>query len=166
MRRGIVLILALIVGSPSWTQEAKRTQKPLAPMVRRTLGEMGKDAQMPPILSTLLGLTPKPEIVPVKQIAAKIRGTDMIGFDVSAKNHRDIVIFRETPTVRTYFLTSPEGTLRKVIESRKSVNGAGDFKTTVLDPSDQKQRFEKERQCWMDVAETSKLSSSCYFAVE
>lgn len=165
MRRVIVLILALIVGSPSWTQEAKSTQKPLALMVRRTLGDMGKDAQMPPTLSNLLGLTPNPHSVAVKQVAAKIAGTDMIGFNVSVKNHRDIVIFRETSTVRTYFLTSPEGALRKVIESRKSVNGGGDFETTELRPSDQKKRFEKERQCWMDVAETSDLSSSCYFAV-
>jgi hypothetical protein len=165
VRRVLVLILALIVGSPSWTQEAKSTQKPLALMVRRTLGDMGKDAQMPPTLSHLLGLTQNPHIVAVKQVAAKIAGTDMIGFNVSVKNHRDIVIFRETPTVRTYFLTSPEGVLRKVIESRKSVNGAGDFETTELRSSDQKKRFEKERQCWMDVAQTSDLSSSCYFGL-
>jgi hypothetical protein len=133
-------------------------------MVRRTLHDMGKDAQMPPTLSNLLGLTPNRETVAVKQVAAKIRGTDMTGFNVSVKNHRDIVIFHETPTVRTYFLTSPEGVLRKVIESRKSANGAGDFATTELRPSDQKKRFEKERQCWMDVAKNTALSSDCYFA--
>jgi hypothetical protein len=57
MRRKLVLILAVIVGSPSWAQEAKSTRKPLALMVRRTLGERGKDAQIPPTLSNLLGLT-------------------------------------------------------------------------------------------------------------
>ena len=76
MRRVIVLILAVIAGSPSWTQKAKSTQKPLALMVRRTLGDMGKDAQMPPTLSNLLGLTPNPEIVAVKQVAAKIGITE------------------------------------------------------------------------------------------
>ena len=164
MRRVIVLSLAVLVGSPALTQEANSTEKFLALMVRRTLHDMGKDAQMPPTLAYLLGLTPHPETVAVKQVAAKIRGTDMIGFNVSVKNHGDIVIFRETPTVRTYFLTSPGGTLRKVIQSRKPANGAGDFETAELRPSDLKKRFEKERQCWMDVAKNTALSSDCYFA--
>jgi hypothetical protein len=102
--------------------------------------------------------------VTVKQVAAKIRGTDMIGFDVSVKNHGDIVIFRETPTVRMYFLTSPGGELRKVIEVRKAADGAGDFKTSELRPSTVQTRFEKERQCWMDVGKNQALSSPCYFA--
>ena len=164
MRRVIVLSLAVLVGSPALTQEAKSSEKPLTLMVGRTLHDMGKDAQMPPTLSYLLGLTPHPETVAVKQVAAKIRGTDMIGFNVSVKNHGDIVIFRETPTVRTYFLTSPGGVLRKVIQSRKPVNGVSDFETTELRPSDLKKWFEKERQCWMDVAKNAALSSDCYFA--
>jgi hypothetical protein len=164
VRRVIVLTLAMLAGSPALAQEAKNTEKPLAEMVRRTLQDMGKDALMPPTLSYLLGLTPHPEIVAVKQVAAKIRGTDMIGFNVSVKNHGDIVIFRETPTVRTYFLTSPAGVLRKVIESRKPKNGEGEFKTTELRPTALKNRFEKERQCWMDVSKNTALSSDCYFA--
>ena len=163
MQRVIVLCLAVLAGSPALAQEATNADKPLAPMVRRTLGDMGKDAHMPPTLSNLLGLTPNRESVAVKQVAAKIKGTDMIGFNVSVKNHGDIVIFRETPTVRTYFLTSPAGVLRKVIESKKAANGAGDFDTTELRPSDQKKRFEKEKQCWMDVAKNTALSSPCYF---
>jgi hypothetical protein len=159
--RMVMLILAVVAASPCWTQEARKTEKPLAPMVRRTLRDMGKDAQMPATLSNLLGLTPSREVVPVKQVAAKIGGTDMIGFNVSVKNHEDIVIFRETPTVRTYFLTSPDGKLRKVIQSRKPANGAGNFATTELRPADQQKPFEKERQCWMDVAETSNLAPSC-----
>ena len=70
----------------------------------------------------------------------------MIGFNVSVKNHGDIVIFRETPIVRTYFLTSPAGMLRKVIESRKPENGEGEFKTTELRPSALKKRFNKEKK--------------------
>jgi hypothetical protein len=164
VRRLIVLSLVMLVGSPSWTQEAKNTEKPLALMVSRTLHDMGKEAQMPPTLSNLLGLTPTREIVAVMQVASKIKGTDMIGFNVSLKNHGDIVIFRETPTVRIYFLTSPGGELRKVIESRKPVNGVGDFVTTELRPSELKKEFEKERQCWMDIAKNTVLSSSCYSA--
>jgi hypothetical protein len=158
----IVLSLAVLLASPVLAQEPQNTDKPLALMLRRTLHDMGKDAQMPPTLSNLLGLTPNREAVAVKQVAAKIRGTDMIGFNVSVKNHADIVIFRETPTVRTYFLTSPDGVLRKVIESRKPVDGVGDFETTELRPSGLQKRFEKERQCWMDVAKNTVLSSSCY----
>lgn len=161
MRQMMVLLLAAVIGSPCWTQETNNAEKPLALMVRRTLHDMGKDAQMPATLSNLLGLTASREVVPVKQVAAKIAGSDMIGFNVSAKNHEDIVIFRETPTVRTYFLTSPEGRLRKVIQSRKPVNGESDFVTTELRPSGQEKPFEKEKQCWMDVAETSNLGPSC-----
>jgi hypothetical protein len=160
----MVLCLAVLAAVPALAQESKNTEKPLALMVQRTLHEMGKDAQMPPTLSNLLGLTPNRETVAVKQVAAKIKGTDMIGFDVSVKNHGDIVIFRETPTVRTYFLTSPGGELRKVIESRKPANGVGDFATTELRPSDLKKRFEKERQCWMDVGKNKALSSNCHIA--
>jgi hypothetical protein len=163
VRRVIMLSLAVLAAFPALAQEVKNTEKPLALMVRRALEDMGKDAQLPPTLSNLLGLTPNRETVAVKQVAAKIKGTDMIGFSVSLKNHRDIVIFRETPTVRTYFLTSPGGALRKVIESRKPANGVGDFETTELRPSDLKKRFDKERQCWMDVSKNTKLSSYCYF---
>ena len=162
MPRVILLSLAVLAGMSSLAQEAKNTEKPLAPMVRRTLNDMGKDATMPPTLSNLLALTPNREAVAVKQVAAKIRGTDMIGFNVSVQNHADVVIFRETPTVRTYFLTSPAGVLRKVVESRKPANGVGDFETRELRPATVKKQFESERQCWMDVAKNSALSSYCY----
>jgi hypothetical protein len=163
VRQAIVLSVAVLAALPAAAQEAKNTEKPLALMVRRTLHDMGKDAQMPPTLSNLLGLTPNREPVAVKQVAAKIQGTDMIGFNVSVRNHGDIVIFRETPKVRIYFLTSPAGELRKVIESRKPASGAGDFKTTELRPSVLEKRFDQERQCWTDVAKNTVLSSSCYF---
>ncbi|MGB7847108.1 MAG: hypothetical protein WBL63_15945 [Candidatus Acidiferrum sp.] len=156
--------MAVLAAMPALAQKAKKKEeKLLAPMVDRALGDMGKDAQMPPTLSNLLALSPAREAVAVKQVAAKIRGTDMIGFNVSVKNHEDIVIFRETPTLRTYFLTSPAGVLRKVIEVRKPAGGEGDFVTTELRPADHQQRFEKERQCWMDVAKNTQLSSPCYF---
>jgi hypothetical protein len=164
VRRVMVLSLVVLGGLPGLAQEAKKkAEAPLAPMVRRTLGDMGKDAQMPPTLSNLLGLTPSREAVAVKQVAAKIRGADMIGFNVSVKHHGDIVIFRETPTDRMYFLTSPDGALRKVIDVRKPADG-GDFKTSELRPSTVQTRFEKERQCWMDVGKNQALSSPCYFA--
>jgi hypothetical protein len=105
----------------------------------------------------------------VKQVAAKIRGNQRKGYDrlqcfrEKPWRHR---IFREPPTVRTYFLTSPAGVLRKVIESRKPENGEGEFKTTELRPSALKKRFDKERQCWMDVAKNTALSSDCYFAAD
>jgi hypothetical protein len=164
VRRVIVLCLAVLASLPAYAQKTKNTETPLAPMVRRALQDMGKDATMPPTLSNLLALTPNREAVSVRQVAAKIKGTEMIGFNVSVKNHADIVIFRETPTVRTYFLTSPAGVLRKVVESRKPANGLGDFETKELPPSGMKKRFANEKQCWMDVAKNSTLSSSCYFA--
>jgi hypothetical protein len=167
VRRVIVLILVVLAGLPALVglpalAHSNTTEKPLAPMVSRTLHDMGKDAQMPPTLSNLLGLTPNREAVAVKQVAAKIKGTDMIGFNVSVKNHGDIVIFRETPTLRTYFLTSPEGVLRKVIEVRKPESGKGEFVTTELRPSTMTKVFDKEKQCWMDVAKNKELSSVCY----
>lgn len=164
VRRVMLLSVMALAVVPMSAQEAKQAEKPLAKMVDRTLGEMGKDAQMPPTLSNLLGLTQVREAVAVKQVAAKIRGTDMIGFNVPVKNHRDIVIFRETTTVRTYFLTSPAGTLRKVIETRKKADDSGEFDTTELRPATMEKRFEREKRCWMDVGENKALSSECYFA--
>ena len=164
MRRVMVLSLAVLAVIPAIAQEAKKAEKPLAKMVERTLGEMGKEAQMPPTLSNLLGLTPAREAVAVKQVASKLRGTDMIGFNVAVRNHRDIVIFRETSTVRTYFLTSADGVLRKVIESRKRVDDTGVFGTTELRPATMEKRFEREKHCWIDVGENKALSSECYFA--
>jgi hypothetical protein len=165
VRRAMVLFLAAAAGGAAgWTQEAKNTHKPLAPMVGRALGDMGKDAVMPPTLANLLGLTANRESVAVKQVAANIKGTDMIGFNVSTRDHQVIVIFRETPTVRSYFLTAPDGVLRKVIETRKPANGTGDFETSELRPATVEKRFEKERQCWIDVAQTSTVAPSCYSA--
>lgn len=163
VRRVMVLSLGVLAVLPGLAQEPKKAEKPLAKMEERTLGEMGKDAQMPPTLSNLLGLTPVREAVAVKQVAAKIKETDMIGFNVSVRNHKDIVIFRETATVRTYFLTSPAGVLRKVIETRKRED-AGGFETTELRPTTMEKRFEREKRCWMDVGENKALSSECYFA--
>ena len=163
MRRVMVLSLGVLAVLPGLAQEPKKADKPLAKMEELTLGEMGKDAQMPPTLSNLLGLTPVREAVAVKQVAAKIKGTDTIGFNVSVRNHKDIVIFRETPKVRTYFLTSPAGVLRKVIESRKRED-VGRFDTTELRPDTMGKRFEREKRCWMDVGENKALSSECYSA--
>jgi hypothetical protein len=158
----LALCLLALATFPAYSQQAKKAPKPFASTIDRVLGSSGKDAQMPPTLSNLLGLTAVRETVAVKQLAAKINGTDMIGFNVSLKNHGDIVIFRETPTLRTYFLTSPGGALRKVIESRKPASGAGDFETTELRPSDLQERFDKEKQCWMDVGKNGALSPACY----
>jgi hypothetical protein len=162
VRRVMVLSLVVTAAWPGLGQETKKAEKPLAKMEERTLGEMGKDAQMPPTLSNLLGLTQVREAVAVKQVAAKIKGTDMIGFNVSVKNHKDIVLFRETATVRTYFLTSPAGVLRKVVESRKQENGV--FETTELRPAGVQKWFEREKRCWMDVGKNKALSSECYSA--
>jgi hypothetical protein len=68
------------------------------------------------------------------------------GFDVSVKNKNDVVLFvvDETANDQSLYLTSPEGTLRKVVAVKA---GVGDVvritdKNTIA--------FKKEMRFWLD----------------
>lgn len=160
----VVLGLLVPVALPACAQQAKRAEKPLATMVDRVLSGSGKDTQLPPHLANEFGLTPGLEIVAVKQVAYLVKRMDVIAFNVSIKNHADIVIFRETEMARTYFLTSPAGALRKVIQSTRVSADSDEIKTRELRISEAKVQFEKEKRCREHAGKTSLLSSECFFA--
>jgi hypothetical protein len=104
----------------------------------------GVHAKLPPHLSTLLGVS-KEEECPVMQSVVR-KGNVVRGFDVSVANKNDIVFFvvDETGNDQTLYLTSPEGTLRKVVSVKAGVGAVA--RITQND----KKAFEKEKQFWVD----------------
>ena len=104
----------------------------------------GVSAKLPPHISTLLRITNEQEC-PVKQ--AVIRSGSLIqGFDVSVANKNDIVIFTvdEGASDQTLYLTSPDGTLRRVVTVKA---GAG---SEIRITDKERRAFEKEKQFWID----------------
>jgi len=73
-------------------------------------------------------------------------GTIVQGFDVSAANTNDVVLFvvDETANDQMLYLTSPAGALRKVVAVKAGVGA--EARITEKD----KKAFEKEKQFWTD----------------
>ncbi len=73
-------------------------------------------------------------------------GSLVQGFDVSVGNKRDIVLFvvDENAKDQNLYLTSPEGTLRKVVSVK-----AGEGSEVRISDNDRK-AFDKEKQFWLD----------------
>ena len=73
-------------------------------------------------------------------------GTLVQGLDVSANNKKDIVFFvvDETANNQDLYLTSPEGTLRKVVSVKAGVG------SEVRITDKERSAFEKEKQFWVD----------------
>jgi hypothetical protein len=120
-----------------------QVQKRMVKAVDKTLQE-GLQAKLPPHISTLLGLS-KEEEFPVMQDAVRT-GKVVQGFDVSAANKHDVVLFvvNETTNDQTLYLTSKQGALQKVVKVKEGVGEVQ--KITVED----RKAFEKERQFWLD----------------
>ena len=104
----------------------------------------GVHAKLPPHISTLLGVS-KEEECPVMQSVVRT-GTVVQGFDVSVADKNDTVLFvvDETTNDQTLYLTSPAGTLRRVVSVK---NGVG--AVARITDKDMK-AFEKEKQFWID----------------
>jgi hypothetical protein len=104
----------------------------------------GQEATLPPHISTLLGVSKEQEL-PVKQHVVRT-GNLVQGFDVSVTNKSDIVLFvvDETTHDQNLYLTSPAGTLRKVVSVTAGIG-------QVVRIADKEQKaFEKETQFWTD----------------
>ena len=104
----------------------------------------GVHAKLPPHISTLLGVT-KEEEWPVMQ--GVVRSLNVVqGFDVSVANKNDIVLFvvDEIANNQNLYLTSPEGTLRKVVSVKAGVGDA----VRITDKD--REAFKKEKQFWVD----------------
>ena len=114
--------------------------------------QSGFDAELPPHVSTLLGLT-RDEKCAVKQ--GLLRAPEMIqGFEVSEKDHNDIVIFMVDATTKdqTFYLTSPTGQLRRLLTVRQ---GQGQvMRPTKADL----ETFEEQKKLWKERLAAPKTS--------
>jgi hypothetical protein len=105
--------------------------------------ETGFHAKLPPHISTLLGIAKDEERAVMQSVVRS--GTQIQGLDVSTDKKTDIVLFvvDETTNNQTLYLTSPEGTLRRVVVVKA---GVGDMvKTTEAN----REAFQKEKQFWI-----------------
>jgi hypothetical protein len=163
--RGVVVTILLAFSTfPASSQQAKNAVKPFAKLAERALHGEGHDAHLPPNISHELGLASKLGVVNVKQIAFPLNQKEAIGFNVCIQNHRDIVIFWISDTAWTYYLTSPEGVLRKTAHFEKSSAEPAEFYPQKISGSLARDRFKKEKQCWLDVAKTLRLAPACNLA--
>ena len=161
MRSVVVTILLALTSFPGSSQRAKNAEKPFASLAERILHGEGRDSHLPPNISHELGLTSKLGAVSVKQIAFPLNQKEVIGFNVCLQNHRDIVIFWVSDTAWTYYLTSPEGVLRKTVHFEKSSPESTEFYPQKIASSLARDRFKKQKQCWLDVAKTLRLAPAC-----
>jgi hypothetical protein len=120
-----------------------RAQGRLAQAAEITFRE-GVQAKLPPHISTLLGLSREAEF-PVKQGVVRT-GSRVQGIDVSVTNKNDIILFvvDETAFDQNLYLTSPEGTLRKVVSVKAGVG------EVVRATDKEREAFNKEKQFWLD----------------
>jgi hypothetical protein len=110
--------------------------------VAQTAVLRGFHAELPPHISTLLGLTHE-ETCDVLQ--GVFRSPNRIqGIDVLANNHNDIVIFTvdQATQDQTFYLTSSSGALRKVLTVKQGVG-------QVIHPTKADlEAFKKEKKMW------------------
>jgi len=143
----VVLILsaAILPAAAGQGQHSSRShaQGRFARAADKTFRE-GLQAKLPPHLSTLLGLSAE-EDCPVMQGVVRT-GNVVQGFDVSVRNKNDIVLFvvDESANDQTLYLTSPAGTLRKLVSVK-----AGEGDVARITDKDRK-AFEKEKRFWVD----------------
>jgi hypothetical protein len=142
----ILIVAALIapeVAGQAQPSPRFHTQGKLALAADKTSRE-GHEAKLPPHISTLLGVSKEQE-VPVMQHV--VRTANLVqGFDVSITNKNDIVLFvvDETTNGQSLYLTSPAGTLRKVVTVTAGIG------EVVRITSKEQKAFEKEAQFWTD----------------
>jgi hypothetical protein len=104
--------------------------------------EKGFHVDLPPHISTLLGLTNEQNCAVLQGV---VRSTQEIqGIDVLEQNHQDIVLFVvDTSTNdQTFYLTSPTGGLRRLLAVRQGVG-------QVVKPAKADvEAFNKEKKMW------------------
>ena len=141
----IVLAVVILPAAAGQAQHSPHSnaQERLA-LAADSVFQDGTHAKLPPHLSTLLGVA-KEEECPVMQRVVRT-GNLVQGIDVSVANKNDIVLFvvDETANDQTLYLTSPDGTLRKLVSVKAGVGNA--VRITDMD----KNMFKKEKQFWLD----------------
>jgi hypothetical protein len=142
-----VLLLTLAI-LPAATGQAQHSHLSPAPdrlaLAADTTVRQGFHANLPPHISTLLGIS-KEEESAVMQVVVR-SGNLVQGIDVSVKNKNDIVLFvvDEAANNQSLYLTSPEGTLRRLV----LVNAGVGSVVPVTD--EERNAFQKEKQFWVD----------------
>jgi hypothetical protein len=141
-----ILSTGILPAAMGQAQQApgSQDQKRFALAVERTFRE-GQHAELPPHISSLLGVSSLEKECPVMQRAVR-SGTMVQGFDVSLASKNDIVLFvvDEAVNDQTLYLTSARGTLRRVVSVK-----AGEGRVSPVTVADQK-GFEKEKRFWLD----------------
>lgn len=143
---GVILVLPvaiLVSAARARPLPGPEAQPRMVRAVDRTLRE-GLHAQLPPHLSTLLGLSQEKEC-PVMQ--GVVRTEKLVqGFDVSMANNNDVVLFvvNQTTNDQMLYLTSREGALRKVVSVKGGTGGV------LRITAENRKAFEKEKQFWLD----------------
>lgn len=151
MRYQFVFILAAFLylgdtaaqGAPTHPESVVHSKAELA-VAADTIVQRGGHAQLPPHISTLLGLTHE-ETCGVMQGVLR-SGEKTRGIEVAEKDHKDIIIFvvNETTKDQIFYLTSADGTLRRVLAVRQGIGH-------VIKPSKaDTQAFEEEKKMWED----------------
>lgn len=108
----------------------------------QTTVQRGFHAELPPHISTLLGLTNEETCAVVQGVLRSSERTQ--GFEVTEKNHNDIVIFivDEMTKEQTFYLTSPSGSLRRVLSVKQGIGYV--VKATRADI----EMFQREKRMW------------------
>jgi len=146
------IILALLIASwAALPAAADQAQHPAHPHIQSRLARAaeitsskGFSAKLPPHISTLLRIASEQEC-PVKQSVTR-SGSLIQGLDVSVANKNDIVLFvvNEGTNDQSLYLTSPEGTLRRVVTVRAGVGNE------IRITEKERKAFEQEKQYWID----------------
>lgn len=139
----ILSVAFLVSGAYARPSPGPQAQKRMVRAVDRTLRE-GLHAQLPPHLSTLLGISKEKEWLVMQSL---VRTEKVVqGFDVSMANKNDVVLFvvNETTNDQTLYLTSREGALRKVVSVKEGVGGVRRI------TGEDRKAFEKEKEFWLD----------------
>lgn len=142
----VIFILPMVIFVPAAQARplpSPQAQKRLVRAVDRTF-QKGLHAQLPPHISTLLGISEEKECLVMQSL---VRTEKVVqGLDVSMANRNDVVLFvvNETTNEQILYLTTGEGALRKVVSVKKGFGGVR--RITAED----RRAFEREKQFWLD----------------
>jgi hypothetical protein len=158
MRRlQLVLSLLAVIAMFSVVSEALGDDKAPFRQFSAWVLRDGDDAKISPNISHILGLVPDPAAVDVKQ-ASHREGQVIRTFNVSKQKHEDIVIWTWEQDGRsrlTFYLTSPQGTLREAV--RSEAKEGGEYQAHHIPLAAAKAGFQKEKQYWLQRAKQKLL---------
>ena len=140
----LTLLLAVTLLPPASAQKKPSATASRLARAADSTTHFGFPAQLPPHISTLLGLS-KETASPVKQSVLRA-GTSIRGFDLPDSDPKHIVLFTvdESTSDQTLYLTSLDGSLERVVKVKAGVGSQ-----TRISDSDEA-GFQKELRFWLD----------------